>query len=63
MGVCMFVRVRVCLYGGCVVFVCVSSHVFMVIVGVCIVVCMFVNVYACMVIVWCLYVFLAMFVL
>ena len=51
----------VCLYGDCVVFVCVSGHVCMVIVGVCMGVCMLVNVCACMVVVLCLYVCLAMF--
>ena len=64
---CLRGRMHVCwcvrLYGDCVVFVCVSCHVCMVIVGVRVNVCMCVNVCACMVIVLCLYVSLAMFVL
>ena len=52
----------VCLYGACVVFVFVSGHVCIVIVGVCVGVCMFVNMCACMVLVLCLYVSLPMFV-
>ena len=58
MRVCECVR----LYGGCVVFVCVSGNVCIAIVGICVTVCMFVNVCACMVIMLCLYVSLAMFV-
>ena len=51
-----------CLYDGCVVFVCASGHVSITIVGVCMGVCMFVTVCGCMVIVLCLYVCLAIFV-
>ena len=51
-----------CLCGGCVVFIFVHCHVDMVIVGVCVDVCMIVNVCACMVIVLCLHASLAMFV-
>ena len=58
----MFVHMRVCLYGRCVVFVWVSGHVCLVTVGVCMGVCMFVNVCVCVVVVLCLYVSLAMFV-
>ena len=59
---CMHVCECVCLYGGNVVFVCVSGHCCMVIV--CLRVCMHVcEVVACMVIVLCLYVSLAMCVL
>ena len=47
----MYVSGCVRLYCGCVVFVCVSGHVYMVTVGVCIGVCMFVNVCDCMVVV------------
>ena len=43
-----------CLNCDCVVFVNVSGHVCVVSVGVCVGVCMFVNVCACMVIVLCL---------
>ena len=60
MYVCL--SMRVCLYGGCVVFVRVSGHVCIVIVGVCVDVYVFVNVCACMVVVSCLDVSLAMFV-
>ena len=49
-----------CVYCGCVVFVCVSGNGCIVIVGVCFGVCMFVDVCACMVNVLCLYVSLAM---
>ena len=56
-GVCMFVNVRVCLYGGCVVFVCVSGHVFVAVV--CLRVCMHVCKCAC-VLVWKLFVFVCM---
>ena len=49
-----------CLYGGCVVFVCVSGHVRMVIVCVYVCVLMFENVCACVVFVLCLYVSPAM---
>ena len=56
---CMYVCECVCLYGGCAVFVCVSGHVCMVIVGVCMGVCMFADVRACMVIVLRLHVYLA----
>ena len=59
---CLRVCMDVVLYGGCVVFVCVSGHVCMVIVGVCLGICMFVDVCGCMVIVLRLYVYLAMFV-
>ena len=52
----------VCLYCGCVVFVCVSCHVCMVVVCVRFGVCMFVGMCACMVIVLCLYESLAMIV-
>ena len=45
----------VCVYGWCVVFVCVSGHVCNVIACVYVGVCMFVGVCACMVIVLCLY--------
>ena len=48
-----------CLYCGCVVFVCVFGHVCMVIVYVCVGVCICVNVCDGMVVVLCLYVFLA----
>ena len=51
------------LYGDCVVFVCVSGHVCMVIACVCMGVCMFGNACACMVIVLRLCVYPAMFVL
>ena len=60
--VCMHVCECVCLYCGCVVFVCVPGHVCMVIVDVYVGVCMFVNVCAYMVTVLCLYVSLTMFV-
>ena len=50
-GVCMFVSVCVCLYGKCVVFICVSGNDCMMVVGVCVCVCMFVNGWACVVIV------------
>ena len=61
---CVYVCDCVCLYCGCVVFVCVSGNVCIMIVGVCVGVCMLVNVCvcACMVVVLCLYVSLAMFV-
>ena len=59
---CACLSICVCFYGGCVVFVCVSNHVCMVVVCVCNNVCMFVNVRACMVIVFCLYVSPATFV-
>ena len=59
---CMHVYDKLCLYGGCVAFACVSGHVRMLTVGVCVGVCMFVNVCDCMVIVLCLYVLLVMFV-
>ena len=59
---CMHVCACVRLCGDCVVCVCVSGYVCMVVVGVCEGVCMFVNVRVCMVIVLCLYVSLAMFV-
>ena len=59
---CMHVCVCVCLYGDRVVFAFASGHVCMVIVGVCVGVCMLVNVCGCMVIVLCLYVSPAMFV-
>ena len=52
-----------CLYGDCVVFVCVSCDVCMVIVDVCVGVCVCVNVCACIVIVLCFDVSLTMFVL
>ena len=52
----------VCSYGGCVVFVNISGNVFMVILGLCVGVCMFANVCACMVVVLCSYVSLVMFV-
>ena len=52
-----------CLCGNCVVFVCVSVDVYVVIVGVCVDVCMLVNVCGCMVILLCLYVSLAKVVL
>ena len=55
-GDCLF------LYGGCVVFVCVSCHVCIVNVGVCMGVCMLVIVCACMVVELGLYVSLAMLV-
>ena len=42
--VCMYVCECVCLYGGCVVFVCVLSHACMVIVGACVAISMFVSV-------------------
>ena len=61
--VCMHVCECVCVFGDCVVFVCVSGHVCMVIVCVCICVCMFVNVCVCIVNVLCLHVSLAIFVL
>ena len=60
---CMLVCECVCLYGGCVACVCVSDHVCIVIVCVCVGVCMFVNVRACMVGVLCLYVSPVVFVL
>ena len=60
---CMHVCECVWLYCDCVVFVCVSGYVCIVIVRVCIRVCMFVHVCVCVVIVLCLYVPLAMFVL
>ena len=50
----------VCLYSDFDVFVCVSGHVCMLIVGVCLNVYMFVSVCACVVVVLCLYVSLAM---
>ena len=64
---CMHVRECVCLYGGCVAFVCVSGNVCMVIVRACMGASMFVGVCVCV----CLYgvcvvfvcVSLAMFVL
>ena len=58
MHVCDCVR----LYGECVVFVCVSGYVCMVSVCVCVRVnvCMFEHVFACVVIVLCLYASLAM---
>ena len=52
----------VSLYGDCVVFLCVSGHVCIVIVCDCLGVCMFVSVCVCIVIVLCLYVSLANFV-
>ena len=55
-------RLWPCLYGDCVVFVCVSGHVCFVIVGACVCVCMFANACVCMVIVLCLYLFVVMFV-
>ena len=52
---CLRVCINVCecvrLYGDCVVFVCVSGHVYIAIVCVCIGVCMFVNVCAGIVVV------------
>ena len=58
---CMRVWERVCLSGGCVVFVCVSGHVCLVIVCVCVNVCMLVNACACMVVAFgCVCVCLAM---
>ena len=57
---CIHVCDNVLLCGGCVVFVCVSGHVCMVIVVVCVNVFMFANVCACMVIVLRLYAYLAM---
>ena len=59
---CIHVCGCVCLHCGCVVFVCVSGNVCMVFVRVCVGVCMFVDVSACMVIVLCLHVSLATFV-
>ena len=59
---CIDVCECVCLYGVCVVFVCVSGNACILIVGVFPGVCMFVSACACMVIVLCLYVSLAMFV-
>ena len=53
---CIHVCECVCLYGGCVAFVCASGHVCIVIVCACVGVFMFVPVCACMVIVLCLYV-------
>ena len=53
----------VCLCGGYVVFVCVSGKVYIMIVCVCLIVCMFVDMCACMLIVLCLYASLSMFVL
>ena len=50
-----------CLHGDCFVFVCVFGNVCVVIVGVCMGVCMFVAVCACVVVILCLYVSLAMF--
>ena len=44
---------RVCLYGECVVFVCVSCYVYMVLVCVCVGVWMFVNACAYMVVLLC----------
>ena len=41
---CMHVSECVCLYGDCVVFVCISGHVYMVIVGVCVGACIVINV-------------------
>ena len=66
--VCVCLRRRihvcdnVCLYDGCVVFVCVPGHVCMAIAGYCVNGFMFVNACACMVIVLCLYASLAMLV-
>ena len=60
---CLHICECVCLCGGCVVFVCVSGHVCMVTVGVCMCACMLVNARACKVIVVCLCASLAMFVL
>ena len=59
---CLHVCECVTLSCGCVVFVCVFGHVCMVIVAVCINVCTFVAVCACMANVLCLYVFLVMIV-
>ena len=47
---CKHVCVCVCLYGDCVAFVCASGHVWMVIVGVCLGVCVFVGV--CVLVWW-----------
>ena len=52
----------VCMYCDCVVFVCVSGNCCMVVVGVCVGVCMFVEVCAYIVIVLCWYVPLVMYV-
>ena len=60
---CVHVCECMCLYGECIVFVCVSGHVCMMIVVVCMCACMFVNVCACTVVELCLYVSLAIFVL
>ena len=51
---------RMCVYCGCVVFVCVSGYVCIVIVYVCVSVCMFVNVCGCIVVVLGMYVSPAM---
>ena len=61
--VCMRSCECVCLYGGCGTFVYVSCNVCMVSVGVCVGEYVFVNVCACMAIVLCLDVFLAICVL
>ena len=65
MFACVYACLRLCvqLYGDCVVFVCVSGYVYVVIVCVFAAVCMFVDACVCIVDVLCLCASLAMFVL